>query len=43
MGRLTKEEQLVLCIVVSLLLTGWAVKVYRSAHLKVQASEPLKF
>jgi hypothetical protein len=31
-NRLTKQEQLVLCIVIGLLLTGWAVKVYRTAH-----------
>ncbi len=29
---LTKQEQLVLCIVLGLLLTGWAVKTYRLAH-----------
>jgi hypothetical protein len=29
---LTKQEQLVLCIVLALLLTGWAVKTYRTAH-----------
>jgi hypothetical protein len=29
--RLTKQEQLVLCLVLGLLLTGWAVKVYRAA------------
>jgi hypothetical protein len=29
---LTKQEQLVLCIVLGLLLTGWAVKAYRTAH-----------
>jgi len=29
---LTKQEQLVLCIVLGLLLTGWAVKTYRAAH-----------
>jgi hypothetical protein len=29
---LTKQEQLVLCIVLGLLLTGWAVKTYRTAH-----------
>ena len=28
-NRLTKQEQLVLCIVLGLLLTGWAVKTYR--------------
>jgi hypothetical protein len=31
-SRLTKQEQLVLCIVFGLLLTGWAVKAYRTAH-----------
>jgi hypothetical protein len=29
---LTKQEQLVLCIVVGLLLTGLAVKTYRTTH-----------
>ena len=29
---LTKQEQMVLCLAVILLLTGWAVKVYRTAH-----------
>jgi hypothetical protein len=29
---LTKQEQLVLCVVLGLLLTGWAVKTYRTAH-----------
>jgi hypothetical protein len=32
MKGLTKQEQLVLCIVMGLLLTGWAVKTYRAAH-----------
>jgi hypothetical protein len=32
MKGLTKQEQLVLCIVLGLLLTGWAVKTYRTAH-----------
>ena len=31
-NRLTKQEQMVLCIVLGLLLTGWAVKAYRTAH-----------
>jgi hypothetical protein len=31
-NHLTKQEQLVLCIVLGLLLTGWAVKTYRAAH-----------
>jgi len=38
MNRLTKQEQLVLCIVLGLLLTGWAVKTYRAAHPKQPAS-----
>jgi hypothetical protein len=29
---LTKQEQMVLCLVMLLLLTGWAVKTYRAAH-----------
>jgi hypothetical protein len=29
---LTKQEQMVLCIVLGLLLTGWAVQAYRTAH-----------
>jgi len=33
-NRLTKQEQLVLCIVLGLLLTGWAVKWYRTSHSK---------
>ncbi|HHY86783.1 MAG TPA: hypothetical protein GYA07_14805 [Verrucomicrobia bacterium] len=32
MLRLTRQEQLVLCIVVGLLLVGWAVKAWRTAH-----------
>jgi hypothetical protein len=31
-NRLTRQEQLVLCFVLGLLLTGWAVKAYRTAH-----------
>jgi hypothetical protein len=37
---LTKQEQLVLCIVLGLLLTGWAVKTYRAAHPPETASQP---
>ena len=29
---LTKQEQIVLCLILVLLLTGWAVKTYRTAH-----------
>jgi hypothetical protein len=31
-NHLTKQEQLVLCIVIGLLLAGWTVKVIRQAH-----------
>jgi hypothetical protein len=37
MKNLTKQEQLVLCLLLFLLLTGWAVKVYRTAHMPVAA------
>ena len=40
---LTKQEQLVLCIVLGLLLTGWAVKTYRAAHPPATATaQPAK-
>jgi hypothetical protein len=32
MSNLTKQEQLVLCLIMLLVLTGWAVKAYRTAH-----------
>jgi hypothetical protein len=32
MIHLTKHEQLVLCVILGLLLTGWAVKSWRTAH-----------
>ncbi len=38
-NRLSKQEQLVLCVILGLLLTGWAVKAYRNAHPPVQAVE----
>jgi hypothetical protein len=41
-NRLTKREQLVLCIVVGLLLLGWAVKAYRAAHPPAYVNEPVK-
>jgi hypothetical protein len=40
--RLTKQEQLVLCVVLGLLLTGWAVKTYRAAHPEKAASQTAK-
>jgi hypothetical protein len=39
---LTKQEQLVLCIVLGLLLTGWAVKAYRAAHPPQSVTQPAK-
>jgi len=38
--RLTKQEQLVLTVVLFLLLTGWAVKVYRTANPPAQPVAP---
>lgn len=32
MNTLTKQEQLVLCVVLGLLLVGWAVKAYRTTR-----------
>ena len=44
MNYLTKQEQLVLSIVLGLLLIGWMVKAYRTAHPPameaVQAAQP---
>jgi hypothetical protein len=38
-NRLTKQEQMVLCVIVGLLLTGLAVKAYRSAHPPAQTAK----
>jgi len=35
-NALTKQEQLVLCLVLGMLLMGWAVKSYRTAHPSTQ-------
>jgi hypothetical protein len=40
MNYLTRQELLVLCIVLGLLLTGWAVKAYRTAHPPAVAEQP---
>jgi hypothetical protein len=41
---LTKQEQMFLIVVLGLLLTGWTVKVYRTAHppaaVVIQAVKP---
>jgi hypothetical protein len=38
-NRLTKQEQMVLCIILGLLLTGWGVKAYRTAHPPAPAAK----
>lgn len=38
MNYLTRQEQLVLSIVLGLLLIGWMVKTYRTAHPPVAAA-----
>jgi hypothetical protein len=42
MNWLTKQEQLVICIVIGLLLTGLAVKYYRAAHPAAITVQPAK-
>ena len=32
MFKLTKQQQLFLCVVLLLLITGWAVRAWRTAH-----------
>jgi len=41
--RLTKQEQLVLCVVLSLLLVGWAVKAWRTAHPPSRSDEQVNW
>jgi len=41
-NRLTTKEQLVLCIIIGLLLTGWAVKTYRTSHPQAQSMQQSK-
>jgi hypothetical protein len=38
MFNLTKQQQIFLCVVLLLLLTGWAVKAWRTAHPPGQAA-----
>jgi hypothetical protein len=40
--RLTKQEQWVLCLVALLLILGWAVKAYRTAHPPAAAGQTAK-
>jgi hypothetical protein len=42
MNWLTKQEQMVVCIVIGLLVTGLAVKYYRTAHPDTTLSQPAK-
>jgi hypothetical protein len=42
MGHLTKQEQLVLCAVIGLLLVGWVVKTWRTANPPPLAVEQVK-
>ncbi|HTL72444.1 MAG TPA: hypothetical protein VL863_04005 [bacterium] len=42
MNWLTKQEQLVLCAIIALLLTGLLVKYYRTAHPPVTISQSTK-
>jgi hypothetical protein len=40
-NRLTRQEQMVLCVVVGLLLVGWTVKIYRAAHPRAPVVLPV--
>ncbi len=42
MNWLTKQEQLVICIVIGLLVTGLLVKFYRAAHPATTTSQSAK-
>jgi hypothetical protein len=39
MNRLTRQERLVLLMIVSLLVTGWIVRAYRTQHAVSQAED----
>jgi hypothetical protein len=39
---LTKQEQMVLIIVLGLLFIGWTIKAYRTAHPSAVAVQPVK-
>ena len=40
MNWLTKQEQLIICLVIGLLVTGLAVKYYRAAYPVTTSSQP---
>jgi hypothetical protein len=42
MNWLTKQEQMIICLVIGLLVTGLAVKYYRTAHPATTSSQPAK-
>jgi len=42
MLHLTKQEQLVLCVIIGLLLVGWAVKTWHTANPPPPAVEQVK-
>ncbi len=42
MNWLTKQEQLIICIVIGLLVTGLAVKFYHAAHPATLSRQPAK-
>ena len=42
MNWLTPQEKLILCLVIGLLVTGLAVKCYRTAHPALTISQPAK-
>jgi hypothetical protein len=41
MNWLTKQEQFIICIVIGLLVTGLAVKYYRTAHPATTSRQPV--
>ena len=42
MNWLTQQEKMIVCIVIGLLVTGLAVKYYRTAHPAAMSSQPVK-
>jgi hypothetical protein len=40
--HLTKQEQTVLCVIIGLLLVGWAVQTWRTAHPPAPAMDQVK-
>ena len=42
MNWLTKQEQLIICLIIGLLVTGLAVKYYRTNHPHATSGQPAK-